>query len=164
MESHYAPEGISINDFIDKEDFTIHYAIVDDAVAMASGYGKGCIMAKIDLNVAFCMVPIAAGEWDLLGLYWKGKYYVDTCLPFRLQSAPHIFNHAVCLCPPLDHGHQLWSSSDSLLTVEIMIPEHKIFFSTSMFSISFWKNGERYHKSDCIFMLINYYRKCEVVT
>ena len=45
------------------------------------------------------------------------------------------------------------------------IPEHKIFFSTSMFGISFWKNGELYHKSDCIFMLINYmYRKCEVVT
>ena len=147
MESHYAPEGISINDFIDKEDFTIHYAIVDDAVAMASGYGKGCIMAKIDLKAAFCMVPIVAGEWDLLGLYWKGKYYVDTCLPFCLRSAPHIFNHAVCLCPPLDHGHQLWSSSDSLLTVEIMIPEHKIFFSTSMFCISSWKNGERYHKS-----------------
>ena len=52
-------------------------------------------------------------------------------------------------------------------TVEIVILEHKIFFSTSMFGISFWKNGE-YHKSDCIFMLINYMttynRKGEVVT
>ena len=45
-------------------------------------------------------------------------------------------------------------------TVEIVIPEHKIIFSTSMFGISFWKNGERYHKSDCIFMLINYMTTC----
>ena len=87
-----APEGSSINDFIDKEDFPIHYATVDDAVAMVSRYGKGCMMAKIDLKAAFRMVPIAAEEWDLLGLHWKGKYYVDTCLPFGLRSAPYLFN------------------------------------------------------------------------
>ena len=81
-----APEGSSINDFIDKEDFPIHYATVDDAVAMVSRYGKGCMMAKIDLKAAFRMVPIAAEEWDLLGLHWKGKYYVKTCLPFGLRS------------------------------------------------------------------------------
>eukprot|EP00731_Ephydatia_muelleri_P028758 Em0020g402a len=31
-----APEGISINDYIDKEDFSIHYVTVDDAVAMVT--------------------------------------------------------------------------------------------------------------------------------
>ena len=87
-----APEGSSINDFIDKEDFPIHYATVDDAVAMVSRYGKGCMMATIDLKAAFRMVPIAAEEWDLLGLHWKRKYYVDTCLPFGLRSAPYLFN------------------------------------------------------------------------
>ena len=87
-----APEGISINDYIVKEDFPIHYATVNDAVAMVTKYGKGCIMAKIDLKAAFRMVPIVAEEWDLLGLHWKGKYYVDTCLPFGLRSAPYIFN------------------------------------------------------------------------
>ena len=87
-----ALEGSSINDFIDKGDFPIHYATVDDAVAMVSRYGKGCIMAKIDLKAAFRMVPIAAEEWDLLGLHWKGKYYIDTCLPFGLRSAPYLFN------------------------------------------------------------------------
>ena len=52
---------IGINEYIDKEDFTIHYAMVDDAVAMVTEYGKGCIMAKIDLKAAFCMVPIVSG-------------------------------------------------------------------------------------------------------
>ena len=36
-----APEGISINDYIDKKDFHIHYATVDDAVAMVTEYSKG---------------------------------------------------------------------------------------------------------------------------
>ena len=87
-----APVGISINDYIDKEDFPIHYVTVDDAVAMVTKYGKECIKAKIDLKAAFRMVPIVAEEWDLLGFHWKGKYYVDTCLPFSLRSVPYIFN------------------------------------------------------------------------
>ena len=36
-----APEGISVNDFIDADAFTLHYATVDDVVAMVSRYGKG---------------------------------------------------------------------------------------------------------------------------
>eukprot|EP00731_Ephydatia_muelleri_P032824 Em0024g368a len=92
-EWHYAHKcwgpscGISINDYIDKEDFPIHYVTVDDAVAMVTEYGKECIKAKIDLKAAFRMVPIVAEEWDLLGFHWKGKYYVDTCLPFSLRRS-----------------------------------------------------------------------------
>ena len=59
-----APEGIGINDYINKEDFPIHYAMVDDAVAMGTEYGKGCIKAKIDFKAAFRMVPIVAEEWE----------------------------------------------------------------------------------------------------
>ena len=64
-----APEGISVNDFIDADAFTLHYTTVDDVVAMVSRYGKGCIMAKVDFKAAFRMVPIIAEEWDLLGLH-----------------------------------------------------------------------------------------------
>ena len=86
------PEGISVNDFIDADAFTLHYTTVDDVVAMVSGYGKGCIMAKVDFKAVFSMVLIIAEEWDLLGLHWKGKYYVDTGLPFGLRLVPYIFN------------------------------------------------------------------------
>ena len=97
-----APEGISINDYIDKEDFSIHYVTVDDAVAMVTEYGKGCIMAKIDLKAAFRMVPIVAEEWDLLELHWKGKVLC--------RHLPALWSSVVCLCPSLDLGHQLCSS------------------------------------------------------
>ena len=69
-----APEGIGINDYIDKEDFSIHYAMVDDAVAMVTKICKGCIKAKIDLKVAFHMVPIVAEEWDLFGFHSQAQH------------------------------------------------------------------------------------------
>ena len=69
-----APEGISINDYIDKEDFPIHYATVDDAVAMVTEYGKECIKAKIHFKAAFRMVPIIAEEWDLLGFHSQAQH------------------------------------------------------------------------------------------
>ena len=50
-------------------------------------------MVKVDLKSAFRMVPIQASEWELLGMYWRGQYYIDTCLPFGLRSAPSIFNN-----------------------------------------------------------------------
>ncbi|KAL5496391.1 hypothetical protein EMCRGX_G012664 [Ephydatia muelleri] len=88
-----APEGRSINDFIAKEEFSIHYSTIDDAVALLSRFSKGARMAKVDLKSAFRMVPIQASEWDLLGMYWRGQYYIDTCLPFGLRSAPNIFDN-----------------------------------------------------------------------
>ena len=50
-------------------------------------------MAKLDLQAAFHMVPILPSEWELLGMRWRDQYYVDTCLPLSLCSAPSIFNN-----------------------------------------------------------------------
>ena len=57
-----------------------------------SSHGVDCLMAKVDLKSAFCMVPVRAEDWDLLGMFWQGRYYVDTCLPFGLRSAPYLLN------------------------------------------------------------------------
>ena len=88
-----APYGVSVNDGISKEEFSLHYSSVDDAVKLLHPYGKGAIMAKVDLKAAVRMVPVRAADWDLLGMFWKGSYYGDTCLPFGLRSTPCLFNH-----------------------------------------------------------------------
>eukprot|EP00731_Ephydatia_muelleri_P001741 Em0001g1741a len=55
---------------------------------------------------AFRMVPVLASEWELLGMYWRDKYYVETCLPFGLRSAPSIFdNFASALHWILEHNY-----------------------------------------------------------
>ena len=87
-----APAGQSINDYISKEDFSLHYSSVDDATSVLSKLGRGALLAKVDLKSAFRMVPVHGEDWELLGLYWKQAFYVDTCLPFGLRSAPFLFN------------------------------------------------------------------------
>ena len=82
-----APVGSSINDFIDKEEYSLHYASVDDAVHSLLTLGPGAMMAKVDLKSDFRMVPVHPTDWELLGMHWREKLYVDTCLPFGLRSA-----------------------------------------------------------------------------
>ena len=59
-----APLGKSINDHISKENFSLHYASVDDAIHM-SALGKGALIAKVDLKSAFRMVPVQHQDWEL---------------------------------------------------------------------------------------------------
>ena len=86
-----APTGHSINDFISKDEFTLHYSSVDTATQILTKIGKGALLAKADLKSAFRMIPVHRCDWELLGIHWKQAYYVDTCLPFGLRSAPFLF-------------------------------------------------------------------------
>ncbi len=65
-------------------------------------------MAKVDLKSAFRMVPVHREDWELLGFQWNGAFYVDTCLPFGLRSAPFLFNHfALALHWILQHNYHI---------------------------------------------------------
>jgi len=54
--------------------------------------GPGTPLSKIDLKNAFRLIPVRPADWNLLGICWRGAYYIDTYLPFGLRSAPSIFN------------------------------------------------------------------------
>ena len=87
-----APPGKSINDFINPDTYALSYCSVDDAFAIVNLLGPGTLLSKIDLKNAFRLIPVRQADWNLLGIFWQGKYYIDTCLPFGLRSAPCIFN------------------------------------------------------------------------
>lgn len=87
-----APLGGSVNDGITKEDFSLHYTTIDDAVKLVLRHGRGALMCKVDLKSAFRLLPVHPDDWPLLGCFWEGYYYIDKCLPFGLRSAPAIFN------------------------------------------------------------------------
>ena len=53
--------------------------------------GRGTLMAKFDVASAYRNVAIHPQDRPLLGMRWRGKYYVDMALPFGLCSAPYIF-------------------------------------------------------------------------
>jgi len=75
-----APFAHSINDYIDPQSYSIHNLTPE------------ALMSKIDLKNTFHLISVRPDDWNLLGICWRKEFYVDTCLPFSLRSAPHIFN------------------------------------------------------------------------
>ena len=82
----------SINDFIDPQQFPMHYSLVDDAVHLILKAGQGALMAKVDLKAALRLVPLQCTDWNLLGIHWREQFYIDTCLPFGCRSSRYLFN------------------------------------------------------------------------
>ena len=86
------PAGTSVNDGIEPELCTVNYTSVDVAVRMIRMRGLGTLMAKVDVESAYRIIPVHPTDRLLLGMVWKGKLYIDSALPFGLRSAPKIFN------------------------------------------------------------------------
>ena len=83
-----APINNSINDYIDST-YSLQYSTIDDAInILCHGVVPGALLAKVDLKNAFCLCPVRPEDWHLLGIQWRGQYYVDKCLPSGLRSAP----------------------------------------------------------------------------
>ena len=85
------PHGGSVNDFIPSEFCSVYYASVDDAVRIIKKLGKGCTLAKTDVRSAFRIIPVHPKEHHLLGMKWRGEFYVDCCLPLGLASSCRSF-------------------------------------------------------------------------
>ena len=87
-----SPEGASVNDSICKGLCSLCYLSVDDIASKILSLGKGALLAKMDIQSAYRMVPVHPDDHHLLGMQWEGQLFIDTVLPFGLRSAPKIFN------------------------------------------------------------------------
>ena len=87
-----APFEQSINDFIDPSSYSLSYCTIDNAYRMLNELGPGALMSKIDLKNAFHLIPVRPQDWNLLGIYWRQQFFVDTCLPLGLRSGPYLFS------------------------------------------------------------------------
>ena len=88
-----SPKGLSVNDGIDREDYSVSYSSFDEAVEVVRRLGRCCYLAKLDVKHAFRLCPVYCDDWPLLGYKWKGRYYFDVVLPFGGRSSPFIFNN-----------------------------------------------------------------------
>ena len=86
------PKGASVNDGIPKHLCSMSYITVDDAISRIITLGQGTLLAKIDIQSAFRLIPVHPADRHLLAMEWKGAVYFDTCLPFGLRSTPKLFN------------------------------------------------------------------------
>ncbi len=82
-----APEGLSVNDGIDRKLSSVKHISVDDVVKRVLQVGP---IAKADVRKAYRNVPVhPCDRW--LGMEWEGTTFVDGALPFGLRSAPLLF-------------------------------------------------------------------------
>jgi len=86
------PKGKSVNDGIDPLLCSLSYTTVDQIAAKVAFLGQGTLMAKIDIESAYRLLPVHPDDRPLQAFQWDGHIYVDLVLPFGLRSAAKIFN------------------------------------------------------------------------
>ena len=85
------PEGASTNDGISESLSSLTYVGIDDATRAIQFYGKGALLAKVDVKSACRNVPVHPDDRWLMGMSWEGSLFIDMVLPFGLRSALKIF-------------------------------------------------------------------------
>ena len=85
------PYGDSINSHIPQDQASVHYSSFNAALKLISKCGKGCWLAKSDLENAFRNIPMDFNSLQCLGLKLNKMFYVDMCMPFGAASACVIF-------------------------------------------------------------------------
>ena len=82
------PEGKSINSHIPQIASSVHYANIDDAIRLIR---RGCALAKTDIKNAFRLIPVSPSDYNLLGICWRDRFYVDMNLAMGISRSCKIF-------------------------------------------------------------------------
>ena len=96
---HNDVENSSLNDLIDKDQFSLNYVTIDNAINLLKKYGRNSLMCKTDISDAFKLIPIKPELWPFHGIKWNNQYYFFTRLVFGSRSSPKIFDtlsQAIC--------------------------------------------------------------------
>ena len=64
---------------------------IQEAVRGIANWGRGTLLAKVDVESAYCNIPVHPGDRWMMGMQWRESVFVDLTLPFGLRSAPKIF-------------------------------------------------------------------------
>ena len=113
-------QGPSINAFIDPLDMETHYQSFEAAVNSIAKVDPRSFMAKEDFKSAFCNIPMAFTELNLLGVKVEGKYFIDCALPFGASILCKIFEDVALLIHWIVEkrvGHKLVHYLDDFFTI-----------------------------------------------
>ena len=90
---HNNDDHASLNELINKEDYSLQYVTVDHAIKIIQKLGKGSWLCKADITDAFKQIPIHPSLWPYHGIQHHDKYYFFTRLVFGSRSSPKIFDY-----------------------------------------------------------------------
>lgn len=86
------PPGESVNDYIPRRYGALRYVSRSELLGLVKKSGRNSLLIKRDLAEAFRHITIALQHRWLMGFFWCGLWYHETCLSFGLRTAPFIFN------------------------------------------------------------------------
>ena len=58
------------------------YTMVERVAQRVMHLGSGALMAKVDIESAYRLVPVHAQDKTMLRILWEGSIFVDAMLPF----------------------------------------------------------------------------------
>ena len=112
----------SLNDLIQKEEFSLNYVTIDHAIALINKHGTGSWLCKTDISDAFKLLPIQPSLWPFHAVKWDDQYYFYTRLVFGSRSSPKIFDtlsQAICWIAKYKfHINSILHLLDDFLTVD----------------------------------------------
>ena len=86
------PPERSVNDGIDPVLCSLSYPSVEQVSEIAARLGRGALLAKMDIESAYRLIPVHPQDRPLQAMQWRERVYIDPMLPFGLRSAPKLFN------------------------------------------------------------------------
>ena len=112
----------SLNQLINKDEYSLTYVKLDDAIRGILERDRGSWLCKTDIVDAFKQIPIHPSLWHLYGVKWKGSYFFYTRLVFGSRSSPKIFDwlsQAVCWIAKHNYGIEfILHLLDDYLTID----------------------------------------------
>ena len=93
-----SPYGHSVNDCIQKDiydntAYTLTYPSIDIITDAIQTLDYDVMLSKIDVSRAFRNLRVDPGDFDLLGLQWQGKTFLDISIPMGLKSGSALCQH-----------------------------------------------------------------------
>ena len=64
------PPGFSVNDGINADLCSLKYVSVDTITETVVAMGTGTLLAKVDIESAYCLIPMHQEDRHLLGIQW----------------------------------------------------------------------------------------------
>ena len=85
------PPGRSVNDFIDKDSYSLQYVAIDHVICHIKSLGTGCFLSKVVIECAFRIAPVHPDDWHL-GMKFNNQCYFDMRLSMGSRSSPYNFD------------------------------------------------------------------------
>lgn len=87
----------NVNDNILDDTARVSYLDVRDAAREFFFFPDTAVATVGDVESAFRLLPISPSEYRYLVFTWRGKYYIDTRLPFGIRSGPALYDAFGCI-------------------------------------------------------------------